>query len=485
MRRTKIVCTIGPASRDPEVLRRLIAAGMDVARLNFSHGSRAEHAENVARIRAAAEALGRPVAILADLQGPKLRVGEMQEGGVLLEPGERVTFVTGDVLSRTLDALPVQNVQNKRLAQLVSPGERVLLDDGLIDLRVELVQGDDVHCRVVVGGRLESNKGINLPGVVADLPSITGKDRDDLAHALEWGVDWVALSFVRGAEDVVQLRSLVKTLTGSEDALPLMAKIEKPQALAHIDAIIDVVDGIMVARGDLGIEIPAEEVPMAQKRIIARSNRAGVPVVTATQMLESMIRHPRPTRAEASDVANAILDGADALMLSGETSIGAHPVEAVRTMVRIACEVEGQMPEKPPQPFGPLDEDLNLSIADAVGWAACKAAQHLKAAAIICPTVSGYTARIMSRYRPGTSIIAITPDARVQRRLMLHWGVTPLLAPRSDNTDDMITRAVEAAQQRALIDAGDVVVISAGAADSEPGTTNLMRVRVVERRVDD
>jgi pyruvate kinase len=477
MRRTKIVCTIGPASRKPETLRRLIAAGMDVARLNLSHGSLDEHAENVERIRSAAGEAGKPVAILADLQGPKLRVGRMAEGGVPLEAGDRVTFVTADVVGRSPDGLPVQN---EHFAHLVSPGDRVLLDDGLIDLRVEAVEGDDVHCRVLVGGRLESNKGINLPGISVDLPSLTDKDRDDLAHALEWGADWVALSFVRTAKDVVGLRALVKELSGSENPPPVMAKIEKPQALEHIDAIIEAADGVMVARGDLGIEIPAEEVPMAQKRIIARSNRAGVPVVTATQMLESMIHNPRPTRAEASDVANAILDGTDALMLSEETSVGAYPVEAVRTMVRIACEVESQILERPPQPFRLSEEDLNLSIADAVGWAAREAAHNLKAAAIISPTASGYTARTMSRYRPDSPIIAITPDASVQRRLMLHWGVTPLLAPRSDNTDDMIARAVEAARKWDLIDSGDVVIITAGAARSEPGTTNLMRVRVVE-----
>jgi pyruvate kinase len=259
-----------------------------------------------------------------------------------------------------------------------------------------------------------------------------------------------------------------------------MAKIEKPQALDHIDEIIDVVDGIMVARGDLGIEIPAEQVPMAQKRIICKSDQAGIPVVTATQMLESMIRSPRPTRAEASDVANAILDGTDALMLSGETSIGAYPVEAVRTMVRIAQEVEGTLAEEPSQPYRPAKGNLGYSIANAVGRAAREAAHNLRAAAIISPTVSGYTARIMSRYRPAMPIIAITPDPRVQRRLMLHWAVTPLLAPRAENTDDMIARAVEAARERDLVRSGDVVVITAGAARSEPGTTNLMRVGVVE-----
>lgn len=459
------------------MLRRLVEAGMDVARLNLSHGSRDEHAENVERIRTIAGETGKPVAIMADLQGPKLRVGEMVEGGVLLEAGTQVTLIPGDVVGRSPDALPVQN---ENFASLVSPGERVLLDDGLLVLRVESIEGKDVHCQVLVGGRLKSNKGINLPGASVDLPSLTEKDRDDLAHALKWGVDWIALSFVRTAEDIIKLRDLARELSGFENTPPLMAKIEKPQALEHIDAIIAAVDGIMVARGDLGIEIPTEKVPMAQKRLIAKSNQTGIPVITATQMLESMIRHPQPTRAEASDVANAILDGTDALMLSGETSIGKYPVEAVRTMVRIACEVEGHLPDKPLQPFRPSEGNLNLSIADAVGRSAREAAHNLKAAAIISPTASGYTARTMSRYRPDSPIIAITPDERVQRRLMLYWGVTPLLAPRSDNTDDMIAHAVAAAQKRELIDAGDVVVITAGAARSERGTTNLIRVRIVE-----
>jgi pyruvate kinase len=476
MRKTKIVCTIGPASQEPEMLRRLVEAGMDVARLNLSHGSLDEHGMNVERIRAIAREMDKPVAIMADLQGPKLRVGEMAGDGVQLEPGAQVTLITEKVVGRSPDALPVQN---KNFASMVSPGDRVLLDDGMLVLRVESIEDDDVHCRVVVGGRLKSNKGINLPGASLDLPSLTPKDHNDLAHALEWGVDWIALSFVRTAEDIVKLRDLVKKLACSEDIPPLMAKIEKPQALEHIDAIIEAVDGIMVARGDLGIEIPTEKVPMAQKHLIAKSNQAGVPVVTATQMLESMIRHPRPTRAEASDVANAILDGTDAIMLSGETSIGKYPVEAVRTMVRIACEVEGHVPEKPLQFFRPSQNNLNLSIADAVGRSAREAAHNLEAAAIISPTVSGYTARTMSRYRPDSPIIAITPDDHVQRRLMLYWGITPLLAPRSDNTDAMIRHAVEAAQKQELITTGDVVVITAGAALSKPGTTNLMRVSIV------
>ena len=478
MPRTRIVCTIGPASRDPDVLRHLMAAGMDVARLNFSHGDLTEHRENVERIRDAAEAIEKPVAILADLQGPKLRVGEMKEGGILLEIGEKVTLTTEDVVGRSLKAVPVQN---EALPDLVDSGDQILLDDGMLELQVESVEGSEVRCEVIVGGQLKSNKGINLPGVSMKLPSITEKDREDLAHALEWGVDWVALSFVRTADDIEALKELIRELSGNgANPPPVMAKIEKPQALKNIESIIEVADGIMVARGDLGIEIPPEEVPVAQKRLIKLANQAGIPVVTATQMLDSMIRNPRPTRAEASDVANAILDGTDAVMLSGETSIGAYPAESVRTMVRIACEVEKEPREFPMQSFTPSEENVNLSIADAVGRAARQAAQMLDVPALITPTASGHTARIMSRYRPQSCIVAVTPDQLVQRRLMLYWGVTPLLAPRTNDTDKMIDNAVDTARRRGLIETGDLVVITAGAARSEPGTTNLMRVYIVE-----
>jgi pyruvate kinase len=474
--RTKIVATIGPASREPEVLRQLIREGVDVTRLNFSHGDPETHEENVRRIRAAAEDVGRTVAIQVDLQGPKLRVGEVVESGISLEEGEEATLVTEDVVGRTAEAIPVQN---ESLPQLVGPGDRVLLADGTMELEVISTTGSDVRCRVCVGGVLTSNKGINLPGVAAVLPSITEKDRQDLAHALEWDVDWIALSFVRSEEEVHELKALIGDLRSDGNAVPVMAKIEKPQALGNLDGIIDAADAVMVARGDLGIEIPPEEVPMAQKRIIEACNEAGIPVVTATQMLESMIHNPRPTRAEASDVANAILDGTDAVMLSGETTIGSYPVESVRTMMRIIEEVEATRPRIPTRAFHPSEEAMQLSIADAVGRAAREAAQDLDAAALITPTVSGYTAHVMSHYRPQASIIAVTPNPKVQRRLMLYWGVVPLLAPRADNSDEMIEHAVEAAQAQGLVEEGDTLVITAGAARSGPGTTNLMRIYVV------
>ncbi len=475
MRRTKILCTIGPASREPELLRTLVRSGMDVARLNFSHGDEKTHRENVARIRLAAAAEDRPVAIQVDLQGPKFRMGQIVDQGVLVSAGETVTLTTESLQGSTPVTLPIQN---ENFPNLVKKGDHILIDDGLIELEVLSATDQEVQCRVLSGGSIKSNKGINLPGISADLPSMTEKDHQDLAHALEWDVDWIALSFVRTAHDVDVLKNSIRKLT--DRPVPVMAKIEKPEALKNIDEIIETVDAIMVARGDLGIEIPTEQVPMTQKRIIERCNEVGIPVVTATQMLDSMIRNPRPTRAEASDVANAILDGTDAVMLSGETTIGRHPVDALQTMERIICEVEKERAEILVRPFRPLDESVDLSIARAIARAARDVAQNLDIAAIIAVTASGHTARIVSRYRPSAPIIAITPDERVQRRLMLHWGVKSLLAPRTDNTDEMIANALKTIKERGLVRKDDLVAITAGTAGSEPGTTNLLRIHVIQ-----
>jgi pyruvate kinase len=475
MRKAKIICTIGPASREIDVLRGMVRSGMDVARLNFSHGDAETHRENVERIRSAAKAEGRPVAILVDLQGPKFRMGKIIESGVFANEGDAVTLTTDELIGSTIDALPVQN---QNLPVLVKPGDFILIDDGLIELSVLSTTTQTVQCQVVVGGNIRNNKGINLPGVSAELPSMTEKDRQDLVHALDWGVDWIALSFVRRAEDVVMLKNVIQELT--DRPLPVMAKIEKPEALHNLDQIIGVADAIMVARGDLGIEIPAEQVPMSQKRIIERCNEAGIPVVTATQMLDSMIRNPRPTRAEASDVANALLDGTDAVMLSGETTIGRYPIESLQTMTRIICEVEEKQIDIPVRPFRPLEESVNLSIARAVGHAARDAAHNLDLAAIIAVTASGYTAQMVSRYRPRAPIIAITPDERVQRQLNLCWGVTPLLGSRTRSTDEMIANALQTVRERELVEKGDLVAIMAGTAGSEPGTTNLLRILIVQ-----
>lgn len=469
------MCTIGPASRDPETLRALVRAGMDVARLNFSHGDLDTHKENVERIRRIAAEEDQPVAILVDLQGPKFRMGEIAEEGVLARKGDVVRLSPGNPDDQDRKTLPVQN---EDLPALVTQGDRILIDDGLIELRVTGVANPMVECEVEVGGIIKSNKGINLPGISSDLPSMTEKDHHDLDLALEWGVDLVALSFVRTASDIQTLKEEIEAK--ADYPLPVMAKIEKPEALDQIDEIIASSDAVMVARGDLGIEIPTEKVPTVQKQVIEKCNKVGIPVVTATQMLDSMIRNPRPTRAEASDVANALLDGSDAVMLSGETTIGKYPVKSMQMMEKIIKEVEENQNEMPVRPFRPVKESINLSIARAIASAARETSQNLKTAAIIALTASGYTARIVSRYRPDAPILAITPDERVQRQLNLYWGVHALVAPRKDNTDEMIANGLKTVKDRGLVQSGDLVVVTAGTIGSEPGTTNLLRIQQID-----
>jgi len=475
MLRTKIVCTIGPASRSAEMLSKMIASGMNVARLNFSHGDRDYHGENIIRIREASERVGKPVAILMDLQGPKLRVGQMEGDGVPLKENEEVILTTRPVVGHPGE-IPVQF---DGLPQIVEPGDRILIDDGLMELTVLKSSDTDIKCKVITGGLLQSNKGMNLPRAHTSIPAITEKDKEDLRFALEHQADWIALSFVRNADEVLELKELIREQCTFGRPVPVIAKIEKPEAVQNIDAIIAAADGIMVARGDLGVETSPEEVPLMQKLIIKKCNQAGVPVITATQMLESMVRNPRPTRAEASDVANAILDGSDAIMLSEETAIGKHPLEALRTMVRIAQRTETEMERightsASPRPNAP-------NVAEAVGHATCEIAQDLDAAAIITPTVSGYTARMIAKYRPQTVIIAVTPSPMVQRQLCLYWGIYPLLAQRTANTDAMIAGAINAAKERSFVKPGDLVVVTAGAAGSPPGTTNLIKVQIIER----
>ncbi len=482
MLRTKIVCTIGPASREPEMLRTLIRAGMDVARLNFSHGDHALHEENIQRIRAAAEEIGKPIAILVDLRGPKLRVGSMTGDGVPIYEGERVVLTTRSVTGRRMKGGDLQAVLPVSYADLprdVGPGERVLIDDGLMELVVEEVSEEQVLCRVVTGGVVQSNKGLNVPGAGLSIPAVTEKDWEDLGFAIEQRVDWVALSFVRSPHEVQRLKEALAVRCAPQELIRVIAKVEKPQALDHIEAIVQAADGIMVARGDLGIEIPPERVPMVQKRLIRLANAAGKPVITATQMLDSMIRNPRPTRAEASDVANAILDGTDALMLSGETAVGRYPLEAVRTMVRIAEEVErhmltGRWSEPPYALYGTGD------VTDAVSHATCDTAHDLRAAAIIASTASGQTARSIAKYRPHMPIVAVTPNPTVQRQLTLSWGVIPLLGPPAANADEVKRNAVIAAHKAGLVKSGQYVVITAGVTPYMPGTTNLMAVERVE-----
>jgi pyruvate kinase len=474
MLRTRIVCTIGPASREPDTLEALIRAGMDVARLNMSHGDADVHGENIQRIRQLAEKLRKPVAILVDLQGPKLRVGIMPPDGVLLVAGETLILTTEPIVG-AVGRVPVQY---ERLPEAVKPGDPILIDDGLLELKVMGVQGSEIQTQAVTGGVLQSNKGLNLPHASLTIPAITEKDREDLRFALEEQVDWVALSFVRTAEEVLELKDLIRELSALDQPTLVIAKIEKPEAVDNIDAIIAAADGIMVARGDLGIEMSTEAVPMVQKTIIHKCNQAGRPVITATQMLDSMIRNPRPTRAEASDVANAILDGSDAIMLSGESAAGKYPVLAVETMARIACETEMAQTALP---MRRIPAYPGRSFAEAVAHASVDTATDLSAAAIVAPTVSGQTARTIARFRPRCPIVAVTPSPVTQRQLMLVWGVYPILAPRSDSTDQVINDAVEAAQQHGDVNEGDTIVITGGSVGYGVGTTNLMKVHLIER----
>jgi len=478
MLHTKIVCTIGPASREPKVLRQLIEAGMNVARLNFSHGDAAFHSENIRRIREVAAELDRPVALLVDLQGPKLRVGDLGEG-VMLTAGETILLSKREGVGKAAgaDTPAFVPLQYAALPEQVTPGDRILLDDGLLEVRVLETDGADIHAEVITGGLLTSNKGLNLPNASLSIPAITEKDWQDLEFALEQNVDWVALSFVRSADEVRQLKERIGELSDYGRPVPVIAKIEKPEALESIDAIIAAADGIMVARGDLGIEVAADKVPMIQKRLIRKCNAAGKPVITATQMLDSMIRNPRPTRAEASDVANAILDGADAVMLSGETAAGQYPVQALQTMVRIALDVEQQTSgawERPAYIQRPVS-----TISDAVSHATCETAHDLNAAAILSATVSGSTAEMLSRYRPHCPIYAITPSPITQRRLLLFHGVWPLLGERAESSNEILDSALEQALKAGLISEGQTVVMTAGISPNLPGSTNLMRVETV------
>lgn len=470
MPRTKIVCTIGPASRSPEKLEHLIAAGMNVARLNFSHGSHEEHEEVIVRLREIAARLGRPLAILQDLAGPKIRIGEIATGTVHLQADARFILTTeavpGDAhrVSITYPALPRD----------VRPGDTLLLNDGALELSVEETREDEVICRVVVGGPLSSHKGINVPTRSLRVPSITEKDRDDLAFGLERGVDYVALSFVRSSADVLQARRL---MAERGRIVPLIAKIEKHEALAHIDEIIEVVDGIMVARGDLGVETPLEKVPLVQKMLIHKCNRAGKPVITATQMLRSMVNNPRPTRAEVTDVANAILDGTDAVMLSEETAVGKYPVEAVQMMVRIAEDAESGFPFS--AWTSRLEPGEPVSLPEAVSRAACALAENIRARSIITFTQSGSTARLVAKYRPRPPILAPTPLEETYRRLALIWGVIPILSETTQTTDEMMEKAFAAARRAGLVKRGDTVVITAGVPLGIPGTTNLIKAEIL------
>jgi pyruvate kinase len=469
MPRTKIICTLGPASSSPEVMRGLVRAGMGVARINFSHGDQATHAQAIATLRQVAEEEGRLITIMADLQGPKLRVGEIEGGAVELHEGDIVALSLHPAPGAA-NEIPVPHPE---LLHDLRVGQTVLLDDGQLELTVVQAGEGYPKCRVAVGGTLLSHKGINVPGAALRLSSLTDKDREDAAFALEQGVDYIALSFVRRAADVRELRQVLRSKRAD---VPVVAKIEKPEALSAFDEILAESDGVMVARGDLGVETPAEEVPFHQKRIILACNRVGKPVITATQMLQTMIENPRPTRAEASDVVNAILDGTDAVMLSGETAVGRYPVEAAETMAVICANAEAHLPQ------GRLLHDgshTHETITESISCAAVEIADEVGARAIITATMSGTTARMVARHRPSIPILAVTPNQTTLSRLALVWGVQPVRVAEFNTTDDMVQVMVRAAREQGLVAWGDPVVLTAGIPFGSGGETNMLKVHVV------
>ncbi len=468
-RRTKIVATIGPATSKPGVLRNLIQAGATTLRLNFSHGTHEDHQRNIRLIRQTAFELNQPVAILQDLQGPKIRLGKFEQGSIQLKKGDPFILTSRQVPCNE----EISYVSYHRLAAEVPEGAKILLDDGKVEMKVEKVdrEKENLHCRVVVGGTLSNNKGVNFPGVYLSIKALTSKDKQDLMFGLDQGVDWVALSFVCKPEDILEIKDLIASAGKS---VPVIAKIEKHEAIEQMEAILSLCDGVMVARGDLGVELPAEDVPILQKQLIATANKLGIPIITATQMLDSMVQNPRPTRAEVSDIANAILDGTDAIMLSNETAVGTYPVEAVETMARIAIRMERE-------PHGmrsvsPRERSTTNAISAAVG----QIAQQLDAAAIMTLTKTGATARNVSKFRPQTPILAITPHVDVARQLQLVWGVKPLLVLDLPSTSQTFQAAINVAQENNIVQDGDLVVMTAGSLQGVPGSTDLIKVEVVK-----
>ncbi|OUM96133.1 MAG: pyruvate kinase [Thermobacillus sp. ZCTH02-B1] len=471
MRKTKIVCTIGPASESLEMTRQLIEAGMNVARLNFSHGDYEEHGNRIRNIRQASRELGKTVAILLDTKGPEIRLGKLAEEPIELVAGEFVTLTTEDILGDR-HRIPVTY---RGLPRDVKPGDTILLDDGLIGLKVVEVRDTEIRCEIQNSGPIKSKKGVNVPGVAISLPGITEKDANDILFGIEQGIDFIAASFVRRASDVLEIRELLERHNASH--IQIIAKIENRQGVDNLDEILEVADGLMVARGDLGVEIPVEEVPLVQKMMIEKCNRAGKPVITATQMLDSMQRNPRPTRAEASDVANAIFDGTDAIMLSGETAAGKYPVESVRTMARIAERAEAALEYR--EIFLRRASGQQTTVTEAISQAVANSALDLDADAIITSTESGYTARMVSKYRPKAPIIAVTPSEHVMRTLQLVWGVIPVLGRPAKTTDEMFEIAVNGAVRSGFVKLGDTVVITAGVPVGRSGSTNLIKIHTV------
>lgn len=471
LKKTKIICTIGPASEDEEMLRKLMLNGMNVARLNLSHGNHEEHKKRIDTIKKLREELELPIGIMLDTKGPEIRLGNFKDKEVNLVEGKYFTLTTRDVLGDE----SISNVSYEGLPKDVSLGDTILIDDGLIELKVVEIKGTDIKCFVKNGGSISDHKGINVPGVKINLPAVTEKDHEDILFAIENDIDFIAASFIRRAENVLEIRKILEENGGGQ--IHIISKIENQEAVDNIEDLLKVSDSLMVARGDLGVEITTEEIPIIQKQLIKKCNKAGKPVTTATQMLDSMIRNPRPTRAEVTDVANAIFDGTDAIMLSGETAAGKYPLESLKIMYNIAIKAESALNYK--QILRSKSEENEITSTNAISKATCNTAQDLGASAILTATSSGYTACAVSKFRPKAPIIAATTSKGVMRRLSIVWGVYPVFSTQSVSTDEVIDFSIHSALEKDLIKQGDLIIVTAGIPVGVSGTTNLIKVHTV------
>ena len=471
MRKTKVICTLGPSSSTESILKNLMLKGMNIVRLNFSHGTYKEHKAKVEMVNALREELNLPVALLLDTKGPEIRTGLFVNGFVELKEGQEFTFVMQDIEGNG----QMCSVTYKDLYKDAIPGSEILVNDGLIEMEVQRVEGTNIVCKVKNSGIIGSQKGMHLRGTSMRLPSVTQKDEQDILFAIEHDFDFIALSFVRNAGDVGQIKNILEANGG--DKIQVIAKIENREGVDNIDSIIEISDGIMVARGDLGVDLLPEEVPSVQKMLIAKCNKAGTPVIIATQMLESMVHNPRPTRAETSDIANAIYDGAAAVMLSGETAAGKYPIESLEMMVRVIEETEKGIDYE--KRFDRNGFDMPINVTNAISHATCTTAHDLNAAAIISITKSGHTARMVSKFKPAYPVIAVTPSEKIRRQLALWWGIYPFVIDAENNTDKLFNEAVNKAIQTGIVKKGDLVVLTAGVPAGVSGTTNVMKVEII------
>ena len=468
LKKTKIVCTLGPSSNTPEIIEKMIKAGMNVARFNFSHGSHEEHKQRIDMVRAASKKLGIPVALLLDTKGPEIRLGKFKNGSIMMEAGNDFTLTARDVVGDET----IASMNYKQLPQDVKAGDHILLSDGLVNLEVVSVEGEDIHTKIINSGKMSDRKRVAVPGIAINLPAVSETDAADIEFGCRMNMDLIAASFIQRGKDVLTIRKLLEK---HNSEMKIISKIECQAAVNNIDEIIKMSDGIMVARGDLGVEVPAEEVPMLQKVLIRKCHEAGEPVITATQMLESMCNNPRPTRAETSDVANAIIDGTDAIMLSGETAGGLYPVEAVETMARVATFTESNFTSRPFED----DDSESATTTESIGKAVVKIAKDLHASAIIASTERGGTAQMISKFRPDCPIVAVSPHEAIVRRLQLNWGVQAINGKEAVDSDAVVDNAIFAALDNDLIKAGDLVVLTAGVPVAKAGSTNMIRVQVV------